>query len=891
MAVSTYDFILAGGTRNVGSGSEAIVTSNIIGSSSLIQYKLLALGNGGTSIRVTDIVEAPDSNLIIGDYDGIYKYNKALSLVTSFGNSGSADFNGASVNPLSWDIDSSGNIYAYSNSPGDQLYKINSSGNYVNNVTPLADGVVYVDDSDNVFTAYEDLGGTGRMVNVLASDLSVAEQYMTETSGFDAHAGMMVFGGYIYLVGYDSGGTNGFRLYTEEFVIPDTASTTQTDLIGLATNDVDFVSPKLIRHSSNGDFYAVMSYRSSDGHDVFRFETDGTLVASAHYSGDAGSSAHARCIKEDPDGNIWVGGEVDSNGNVLKKFDSDLSLLGAYDLGSEFTGAGAEVTCLYFYTGPLSYAVYPDDLRHTKKLVAFGNNEVWYESTAGTMTELSEANGELDMTGALQAFEGFQKVFVANNSLKYVADFNNTRLRVTANIDSTTVRDTVLRNSDNAQMVVDYVDNLGGSGMVYGRTITADAFVSGEDVYNTSLGISFAVNSVKEAPLWYEWTPYADDSATYGSLPDKATLGCLWRGRPVLAGNPNYPFQWYMGRVANPWDWAYTANDALTPVAGGNADAGEIGDHVTALIPYNDDYLIFGCLNSVWVMRGDPAYGGQLDIVTLSTGVYGAKAWTWDTDGNLFFFGTGGLYLMPKGFGAVRNLSQNSLPELIDDNTIDPSEYRIVLGYDPRRNGVLLAITKVETGENQNYWYDLRTGGFYPETYSTLNAVYCSHYYESQDDDYRRLLLGCANGYISYFKDTLKNDNAADILGNTYTAIESKMLLPIMPLGDGEDTEGRLTTLTIRTSGGKSSGTFTDTDGMDYEVYVGDSAEEVLEDVEDEATPLVSGTLTGPGRKKRIRNKAKGMNAGIMIKNLNSTETWSIEKVTGVRKPSGRNKR
>ena len=62
-----------------------------------------------------------------------------------------------------------------------------------------------------------------------------------------------------------------------------------------------------------------------------------------------------------------------------------------------------------------------------------------------------------------------------------------------------------------------------------------------------------------------------------------------------------------MSRQANIFDWLYSQADAQTPVAGSNADAGELGDTVKALIPYKDDYLIFGCSQTMWLLRGDPA--------------------------------------------------------------------------------------------------------------------------------------------------------------------------------------------------------------------------------------------------------------------------------------------
>ena len=118
-------------------------------------------------------------------------------------------------------------------------------------------------------------------------------------------------------------------------------------------------------------------------------------------------------------------------------------------------------------------------------------------------------------------------------------------------------------------------------------------------------------------------------------MPNKAYLGCLYRGRCTLSGDPEHPYQWYMSRQGNPWDFAYIANDAGSPVKGGDSDAGEIGDIVRTLISYKDDYLIHGCATSCWFVAGDPAEGGSINELDLTVGMFGANSWCFDGEGNL----------------------------------------------------------------------------------------------------------------------------------------------------------------------------------------------------------------------------------------------------------------
>jgi len=543
----------------------------------------------------------------------------------------------------------------------------------------------------------------------------------------------------------------------------------------------------------------------------------------------------------------------------------------------------------------------------SKKLVAIANNLLRYESVAGTMTELAASDGDIDTTDQLVVFEAYQKVIVVNGANLKVADFINTKLDLGVGNELTSPPakgDVLTQATSGASMIVDFVDST--KRYIYGYTTTAAAFnttntVSSNNATGKMDGATFTPDIVSEAstmPHWYDYTTYPgivlaannkyggaeDTTYSFGSLPAKAYLGCLYRGRAVLAGNPNYPHQWYMSRQADIWDYAYLANDAQSPVVGNNTDAGEVGDIITCLISYKDDYLIFGCASSIWVLRGDPAAGGSLDEVDLTVGIYGANSWCFDGEGNLYFWGTNGIYVMPPGFGAVKCLTENTLPAIVTDEATDPSTHRITMGYDRKRRGVLVCITKLSDGTNSNYWYDLRTGGFFPESYPTACGVYSIFHYAANNTSYEDLLLGCKDGYIRKFDDTAKDDDS----GASDTKISSYCTLPIQPLAPDGDHEGKLTSLTVTTAGGAAGGDFSDTDGVSYELHKGDDAETVLEDIVDGATALESGALSGTGRKERIRKRVRGAYLGIKLYNNTDSETWAIEKVEGNIEPGGK---
>ena len=528
---------------------------------------------------------------------------------------------------------------------------------------------------------------------------------------------------------------------------------------------------------------------------------------------------------------------------------------------------------------------YPVDIVTIKRLVAFGYNEAWYEDSSGSMASLSVATGtvcSIDTTDQLVAFEGYSKAFVANGSILKVADFINTRLTTCAVVSDATeiypIKGTVLTGgTSGAVMVCDYITAATGSANVYGY-VTSGTFVSTDTVTGTNAtgsvtAVSFSLCApVVANPHWYDWTVYP--GGTYGSMPSKAYLGCLYRGRAVLSGNPIYPNQWYMSRQANPWDWAYAAADSQSPVAGNNADAGQTGDIIRCLVPYGDDYLLFGCASEIWILRGDPAAGGSMDRLTSTTGIFGAFSWCFDTQRNLYFWGNHGIYKLSPDFSTMENISQNVLPNLVKDEGINPNLHRITMGYDQIREGLLISITTVATGSNSCYWYDLRSGGFFPESYPVECAPYSMYYYNSNAASLVNMLVGGSDGRIRVFDDSAKDDD----IGSTDQAISSKALIGPLQIATDVDTRSRMNTITVVTG--------RDTDSATLNIYGKDTAEEIVDSYLAGSTPFNTVTL-GAGRTQRFRPRTRASYLGLAIENTTSTQTWNFEKAATQVKPAG----
>ncbi len=537
-------------------------------------------------------------------------------------------------------------------------------------------------------------------------------------------------------------------------------------------------------------------------------------------------------------------------------------------------------------------AVSLTDIISYKRLVAAGNNELFYEdiNVPGTMTELAAANGDIDTSDQLTMFESYQKVFIINGTNLKIADFINTKLTITALTTAPTKGATVTQATSGATMVVDSVS--ADKTVIYGYTTSGTFVTTGG--YTLSGGgmapetrVPSAVAEATTTPHWYDYVVYPDGAS--GVLPTKVYLGCAWRGRIVLSGNPNAPNQWYMSRQANPFDYAYIANDAQSPVAGGEDPAvpGQVGDIIRALVPFGKDYLLFGCASTIWAMSGDPAEGGSLNAIDETVGIFGANSWCLDGEDNLYFWGTGGIYMMQAGLTVVENLTRISLPDLIDDEGANPSTHRITMAYDRKNYGVIICITKLSDGTNSNYFYSLNpaTKGLYPESYPEECGAYSLFFYAANDVSNRDLLVGCKDGFIRKFDPSAKDDN----IGGSDETISSHVSLGPLKLAS-EGREGLIHSIKAFTTGGDSSGTEADSNDLIYKVFAERSAGAVTEKMIANSNPKISGTLqaTGLPRGRTKKKKVRGVFAGIRIENTTAGETMSFDRLLINAKQRGR---
>jgi len=515
----------------------------------------------------------------------------------------------------------------------------------------------------------------------------------------------------------------------------------------------------------------------------------------------------------------------------------------------------------------------PDAKKYKKKVCSAANNGFYYDNDDSPPKQVVLAGLTLDTSKAITMFELDQKVYIANDTILKVVDFVNTKLTLDTAMTVPPRRgQAITQANSNATMIVDYVAK-GALTVIYGRTTSGTFTTNAADTlsgdtmspttrYPTAVGLP-------TTPHHYTWGVYADCVSTdeFGSMPTRATIGDRWRGRACLTGNSIDPHQWYLSRQLNPYDMMYGEDDEQAAVAGTNAKAGRVGDIVTASIPYSDDYKLYGSVGDLWVSRGDPAAGGSLDKLIEGIGIISQSAWCFDDAGNLYILDLKGMYKITVGLAAIEPMTSDKIPNFAKDLALNPETQRIVLSFDPAEQGIVISVTTIETGANVNYFYDLQSGGFSPETYPVQDAIICSHYYDADDPEQRRLLFGSYDGHMRILDPASKSDDTGSMAIPATVAIDSYVLLGPVMIGGNHNFQGRMNSLTVVTAGGKAGGTVPDSDDVAYAVYVGDDAETVMEKA-DADTPIFGGVIPAPGRAKRIRRKARGVFMAVRLGNV-----------------------
>jgi len=363
------------------------------------------------------------------------------------------------------------------------------------------------------------------------------------------------------------------------------------------------------------------------------------------------------------------------------------------------------------------------------------------------------------------------------------------------------------------------------------------------------------------------WNDWATDVSA-GTLPqgsDDTTLGCsiltVYRGRVVMAGLREDPQNWFMSKSGDPFDWDYSpaTTTATQAVAGNNSDAGKLGDVLTALAPYQDDVMLMGGSNSIWIMRGDPAAGGNIDNITRNIGIVGGQAWTWNTSGTFYFFGINGLYKMDTANPAPELISKGRLDKTFSDVDISTSYVRLI--YDPQWQGVHVFITPLSqpTTAPKHWFWDERNDAFWPDEYPIAHGPTAVLQFNADNPENNAILLGGFDSYIRAFDSDATTDDGTDISSHVvFTPIQPGDVYAFSYLSD------------LQLNLAKNSGSVT------CDVFSGDTPEIAIDRASAGTNPRIRKVLTGV-RNNPVLQRIAG-NAFTLRLHQNSGSTWAYEQ-------------
>ncbi len=343
-----------------------------------------------------------------------------------------------------------------------------------------------------------------------------------------------------------------------------------------------------------------------------------------------------------------------------------------------------------------------------------------------------------------------------------------------------------------------------------------------------------------------------------GTLPADCRLICTYRGRVVLAAQAGDPHNWFMSAVNNPLDWDYApaTTVATQAVAGNNSTAGKVGDPITALIPYNDDLLIFGGIHSIHQLSGDPMDNGTIDLLTDKIGIRFGTAYCRDPQGVLYFFGTDGIYMLAPAEGGASQIKSITSGRLDNEwDAINWGQYRTQMQWDYARAGLLVALIPYDAAlTTYMYFWSQQADSWWMDSYPASMGPSCMLAMSGESAAESRLVFGCRDGYIRYYDDAAETDDG--------TAITSYVdwVLPATPL-DMQQAISHAQPIM-----GESSAAVT------MQVFRGSTAQEVV----NATTPAIARTLAA-GRSMPLVHSISGRHLRVRLTSTGSR--WAMEQL------------
>jgi hypothetical protein len=439
--------------------------------------------------------------------------------------------------------------------------------------------------------------------------------------------------------------------------------------------------------------------------------------------------------------NVEVSGNVatvTANGTSLGSV--DLSTHGAaagsrFGIGMNYGASARPIVGAFF----LFYIPTNVDSGNRVWTLAASNGSLYSDDGAGGLAQVTgDSTLASDLT--LYAVEHLGKLYIADYAESSNVEVTDAEVSSSTTFDSVSVSDwTTVADADDDAIAI---DDGNAAGTHYISTVASGSITLSA---TTTDGTGMTARVVRAPKVWDSTTNTISIwQGTSGNMPLECSLICRFMGGIVLAGQKRFPHIAYHSASGDPDDW-YTGSTSPTGAyATTLAENDVIGQPIRALIPYKDDYLIYGCTSQMWVQRGSLRLGGTIVNVSRSIGILGQSAWCFTPEGYLVWCSSDGLYAMPASGGTPEPVSRDALPD--EFRNLDPSTVHVQLAWDFESKGIKIALTTV--GQNRTHWF--------------FHWKYRAFWREKYQDDHQptalldnalinetpTLLIGCADGYV-----------------------------------------------------------------------------------------------------------------------------------------------
>lgn len=490
-----------------------------------------------------------------------------------------------------------------------------------------------------------------------------------------------------------------------------------------------------------------------------------------------------------------------------------------------------------YATDPLAYNVSTADLKTALETVFGVGNIASVTGTAGSSYVIT--------------FDGDYSESDVSEILLYVDELTGG----TATIAETTKGASTIANAGTYGIV-----SVAGPTLTFDRDLPSLTGV----VFRIERGMKVYNPSANTLTMWLTENDVA--GVRKGSVPAGRTILCIWRGRACLAGGIHEPQSVDFSRSGNLLDFDVSQEDVLAAVSIVPESEGVVSNHITCLIPHNDQCLLVATGATLHVLRGDPAGSGQMDELSSVVGIIDKNAWCKTPEGYVFFLSRDALYWMPAPCGSTpTSISREKMPaELLN---IDTDTYAVSMAYDVRYRAIHIWKVHNTTGRTIHYLVDYKLSlhgdqagaDFFPIQLANEDFepfVCFSHNTLAADESVT--FLGCRDGYIRRFDHDANDDDG--------TVFDSYAWLGPIKLASDSFHEGMCRELTAVLPQA--------TGDVDWSLHVGDDPEEAFN-----ASAAESGEWNAPGRQSPEHVRVRGNCMFIKIANGEDGNRWEMESV------------